>query len=89
MISSAAKLAAKENSSGKTALLAALTDGEDYELLFTLPANQAVSLHDQWKEKFSDLPLHCIGKITNQPGITLRDDKGVLPLNVKGYDHLN
>ncbi len=87
-ISRAAKKQAKANPT-KTATIAALTDGEDYELLFTLPANQAVTLHDQWKEKFPDLPLHCIGKITNQPGITLRDDKGVLPLNVKGYDHLN
>jgi thiamine-monophosphate kinase len=87
-ISHAAKKQAKANPA-KTATIAALTDGEDYELLFTLPANQAVPLHDQWKKKFPDLPLHCIGKITNQPGITLRDDKGVLPLNVKGYDHLN
>ncbi len=87
-ISRAAKKQAKANPA-KTATIAALTDGEDYELLFTLPANQAVPLHDQWKKKFPDLPLHCIGKITNQPGITLRDDKGVLPLNVKGYDHLN
>ena len=87
-ISRAAKKQAKANPA-KTATIAALTDGEDYELLFTLPANQAIPLHDQWKEKFPDLPLHCIGKITNQPGITLRDDKGVLPLNVKGYDHLN
>ncbi len=87
-ISHAASEQAKVNPA-KTATIAALTDGEDYELLFTLPAKQAVSLHDQWKEKFPDLPLHCIGKITNQPGITLRDDKGVLPLNVKGYDHLN
>ncbi len=87
-ISRAAKKQAKANPT-KTATIAALTDGEDYELLFTLPANQAVPLHDQWKKKFPDLPLHCIGKITNQPGITLRDDKGVLPLNVKGYDHLN
>ena len=88
-ISRAAREQAKTNPSGKTPILAALTDGEDYELFFTLPANQAVSLHDQWKEKFPDLPLHCIGKITDQPGITLRDKKGVLPLNVKGYDHLN
>jgi len=87
-ISRAAKKQAKANPA-KTATIAALTDGEDYELLFTLPANQAVPLHDQWKKIFPDLPLHCIGKITNQPGITLRDDKGVLPLNVKGYDHLN
>jgi len=87
-ISRAAREQAKANPP-KTATIAALTDGEDYELLFTLPPKQAVPLHDQWKEKFPDLPLHCIGKITGKPGITLRDENGVLPLNVKGYDHLN
>jgi thiamine-monophosphate kinase len=87
-ISHAAKLHAKETPLGKTALLAALTDGEDYELLFTLPAENAVKLHDAWKEKFPDLSLKCIGKITGEPGIILRDEKGIHPLNVHGYDHL-
>ena len=87
-VSHAAKLRAKETSSGKTALLAALTDGEDYELLFTLPVEDAVKLHDTWKEKFPDLSLKCIGKITGEPGIILRDEKGIHPLNVHGYDHL-
>ena len=73
---------------GKTALLAALTDGEDYELLFTLPAGDAVKLHDAWKDKFPDLSLKCIGKITGEPGIILRDEKGIHPLNIHGYDHL-
>jgi len=87
-VSRAAKLRAKKTPSGKTALLAALTDGEDYELLFTLPAEDAVKLHDAWKEKFPDLSLKCIGKITGEPGVILRDEKGNHPLNVHGYDHL-
>ena len=87
-ISHAAKLRAKETPLDKTALLAALTDGEDYELLFTLPAGDAVKLHDAWKDKFSDLSLKCIGKITGEPGIILRDNKGIHPLSVYGYDHL-
>ena len=87
-VSRAAKLRAKDAPSGKTALLAALTDGEDYELLFTLPTKDAVKLHDAWKEKFPDLSLKCIGKITGEPGIILRDEKGIHPLNVHGYDHL-
>jgi len=87
-ISHAAKLRAKETPLGKTALLAALTDGEDYELLFTLPAGDAVKLHDAWKDKFPDLSLKCIGKITGEPGIILRDEKGIHPLNIHGYDHL-
>mgnify|MGYP001166406201 FL=1 len=87
-VSRAAKLHAKANPSGKNSLLAALTDGEDYELLFTLPGEEAVKLHDGWKEKFPDLSLKCIGKITGEPGIILRDKKGIHPLNVHGYDHL-
>ena len=87
-ISKAAKEYSRANPSGKTPLLAALTDGEDYELLFTLPAKQAVSLHDEWKQSFQELPLKCIGKITRKPGISLRDENGAHSLNVKGYDHL-
>ena len=84
----AAKERARDNPSGKTALLAALTDGEDYELLFTVSSKDAVPLLDGWKSAFPETPLHCIGKITDQPGITLRDDKGVKPLTLHGYDHL-
>ena len=84
----AAKERARDNPSGKTALLAALTDGEDYELLFTVSPKDAVPLLDGWKAAFPETPLHCIGKITDQPGIALRDDKGVKPLTLHGYDHL-
>ena len=86
-ISREAKLAAREKSSGKPALLAALTDGEDFELLFTLAAKSAVPLLDAWKKQFPDLPLTCIGKITTQPGLRLRDQQGVRELGVKGYEH--
>lgn len=84
----AAKEQARDNPSGKTALLAALTDGEDYELLFTVSSKDAVPLLDGWKSAFPETPLHCIGKITDQPGIALRNDKGVKPLTLHGYDHL-
>ena len=84
----AAKERARDNPSGKTALLAALTDGEDYELLFTVSSKDAVPLLDGWKSAFPETPLHCIGKITDQPGIALRNDKGVKPLTLHGYDHL-
>ena len=86
-ISREAKLAARKKSSGKPALLAALTDGEDFELLFTLAAKSAVPLLDAWKKQFPDLPLTCIGKITTQPGLRLRDQQGVRELGVKGYEH--
>jgi thiamine-monophosphate kinase len=86
-ISREAKLKARADSSAKPPLLAALTDGEDFELLFTLPAKQAVAMADAWKVQFPDLPLTCIGRITKEPGLRLRDKQGVRALNVHGYTH--
>jgi thiamine-monophosphate kinase len=86
-ISRAAKLAARAGASKKTALLAALTDGEDFELLFTVASRDAVPLHDAWKLQFPGLPLTCIGKITASEGIHIRDKEGVRPLTAHGYEH--
>jgi thiamine-monophosphate kinase len=86
-ISRAAKLHARSESSAKPPLLAALTDGEDFELLFALASKDAVKLLDSWKKKFPDTKLSCIGKITAGPGIQLRDKQGVKPLFVHGYTH--
>ena len=86
-ISRAAKLAAKTSSTAKTPLAAALTDGEDFELLFALPAAEAVPALDAWKNQFPEIRLTCIGKITSQPGITLRDKHGARPLTAHGYVH--
>jgi len=86
-ISREAKLAARKESSSKPPLLAALTDGEDFELLFTVSSKDAVPLVDAWKKKFPGLPLSCIGKITAEPGLRIRDKQGVRALNVHGYTH--
>lgn len=86
-ISRAAKLASRVESAARTPLLAALTDGEDFELLFTVSAKDAVPLLDAWKQQFPKLPLTCIGKITAGEGITLRDKTGARPLTAKGYEH--
>jgi thiamine-monophosphate kinase len=57
---------------------AALTDGEDFELLFTVAAGDAVKLLDAWKKQFPKLKLSCIGKINRgRTGVTLRDKDGV------------
>lgn len=72
---------------GKTPLLAALSDGEDYELLFTVASRDAVPLLDAWKKEFPELPLTCIGKITASEGVHIRDKEGVQPLSVHGYEH--
>jgi thiamine-monophosphate kinase len=86
-ISRAAKLAARAASSAKPALFAALTDGEDFELLFTVAGREAVPLLDAWKKEFPKLALTCIGKITDRDGITLRDKQGARPLTLHGYEH--
>jgi thiamine-monophosphate kinase len=86
-VSRAAKLAAKASSSAKPALVAALTDGEDFELLFTVASRDAVPVLDAWKRQFPKVPLTCIGKIVQSEGITLRDKQGSRPLNAHGYVH--
>ena len=86
-ISRAAKLQAKAESSAKPPLLAALTDGEDFELLFTVASRDAVRLLDAWKKQFPDAPLACIGKITAEPGVKLRDKDGLKPMPTHGYVH--
>jgi thiamine-monophosphate kinase len=86
-ISRAAKLASKAESSAKPPLLAALTDGEDFELLFTVAARYAVPLLDAWKIQFPKPKLTCIGKITAGEGITLRDKSGARPFSAHGYEH--
>jgi thiamine-monophosphate kinase len=86
-ISRAARLLGRAESSTKPPLLAALTDGEDFELLFTIASREAVPLLDAWRKRFPGLPLTCIGKITAEPGLTLRDKEGARPLTAHGYTH--
>jgi len=86
-ISREARLAAKAGAGAKPALLAALTDGEDFELLFTVASHDAVPLLDAWRTQFPRLPLTCIGKVTAGEGITIRDKNGTRPLTAHGYAH--
>ncbi len=86
-VSRAAKLRARANLSDKPPLLAALTDGEDFELLFTVPGSSAVAALDGWKKSFPATRLSCVGKITAEPGLRIRDEQGVKPLNAHGYTH--
>jgi thiamine-monophosphate kinase len=71
----------------KPAFVAALTEGEDFELLFTVVGADAVKLLDAWKKQFPKLRLSCIGKITADEGITIRDKTGAQPLTAHGYVH--
>jgi thiamine-monophosphate kinase len=84
-ISREAKLQAKAQS--KPPLQAALGDGEDFELLFTMGKGRAVALLDEWKKQFPKLRLSCIGRITAEGGLKLRDKTGLHSLETHGYVH--
>ena len=86
-ISREARRRAKATIGAKPALLAALTDGEDFELLFTVASRDAVPLLDAWKAQFPKVRLTCIGKIKEGEGVTIRDRDGVRPLTAHGYVH--
>lgn len=86
-VSRTAKLRAREESSAKPALLAALTDGEDFELLFTVAPGDAVTVKDAWAKRFPDLKLTCVGRIVAQPGLKIVTEHGVRELTEHGYTH--
>ncbi len=88
-ISREARRPAKPDPAAKPPLLSALTDGEDFELLFSVAARDAVPVLDAWRKKFPNLPLTCIGKITAGEGITIRDKQGVRLLAAHGYVHFS
>jgi thiamine-monophosphate kinase len=85
-ISSAARAVAE--AVGARALDWALFGGEDYELLFTAPADQAAELARRVQEE-TGTPLTVIGEIVPaEEGMTiLREDGSIVPLNRGGWDH--
>ena len=86
-VSRAAKAQSRGETSRKPPLLAALTDGEDFELVFTVASRDAVPLLDAWRKELSSVRLTCIGKITAGEEITLRDKHTVQRLAAHGYEH--
>lgn len=63
-----------EDLSPSKAIARAMQDGEDYELLFTLPKKQWLPLKKAWQKKFR-IPLTTIGIVRTQTyGIQLKDD---------------
>lgn len=85
-LSRTVRLAARHNPD--QALKAALTDGEDYELLFAVTAADAVPLMDRWKDRFPATRLSCIGRVTSESTVTLRGARGRQTLPLHGYVHL-
>ncbi len=75
-----------EAARGKDPLGAALNDGEDFELLFTLAPRQCRRLLDAWDRS---VPITLIGEITETPKVRIRRPDGrVCRLPAGGYDHL-
>jgi thiamine-monophosphate kinase len=65
---------------------AALNEGEDFELLFTLAPDQWEKLRLAWKDR---LPLTAVGRITDSGHMQIRKPDGQIePLEPGGYDHL-
>ena len=59
----------------------ALSDGEDFELLFALAPRDAVKLERAWKKNFPHLPLTRIGELTAHAALSTQHSSN------DGYDH--
>ena len=82
-----ARLRARESDAAKPPLIAALTDGEDYELCFTLGQGNAVALLDQFRKAFPDTPISCIGRIIEEPGLKIKQKDGTKEFATRGFVH--
>lgn len=86
-ISRDARIRARRGDAAKPPLLAALTDGEDFELLFTVASRDAVPLLDAWRARFPGTRLTCVGRITSEPGLRLNDGRHSREWSAPGYTH--
>jgi thiamine-monophosphate kinase len=67
-------------------LAAALNEGEDFELLFTLAPDEWDKLHRRWNEP---VPITRLGTIMNTGRMEIKMSDGrVVDLKPGGYDHL-
>jgi len=66
----------------------ALSGGEDYELLFTVPHSRMPGLYSLMREVGT--PFAVIGSVTETKGLSVVDNEGnELPLRKKGFDHFS
>ena len=80
--------AARDLDDGRAPWHHALTDGEDFELLFTVPAGRRSAFESSWKDTFR-LPCTAIGRVNARKNrLTIRDEKGRVSLwGAQGYEH--
>jgi thiamine-monophosphate kinase len=64
----------------------AISDGEDYELLFAVPQEVAPTLEERWSKKFPMLLLTQIGWLT-EPSTRKLNAAGFDQATTSGYDH--
>ena len=64
----------------------AISDGEDYELLFAVPPGITPALEERWVKKFPTLALTQIGRLT-EPKLQRRNASGFDQVPDPGYDH--
>ena len=77
-------------SDSRSLLEHALTDGDDYELLFTVPADRVEAFTSAWAQQF-ELTCTCIGFATEaDSGVELQVSKDEhIPLSATGYEHFS
>ncbi|MBC8462059.1 MAG: thiamine-phosphate kinase [Deltaproteobacteria bacterium] len=67
----------------------ALSGGEDYQLLFTVPREDAGQFETIFQENSSS-PIYCLGEITGEEGIKIVRPGGVREeVKVEGFDHFS
>ena len=86
LVEASALLLSQEAKVQADPLAAALNEGEDFELLFTLAPDSWDRLHRQWNDP---VPITAVGRITDTGRMEIRMPDGkVLDLKPGGYDHL-
>jgi thiamine-monophosphate kinase len=76
----------EEAQKSENPLISALNDGEDFELLFTLPQNECDMLLEKWAWQ---VPITKIGEITDTEKMQIKMPDGrIKDLQPGGYDHL-
>lgn len=82
---------AKQTCPSRQALEQALSDGEDFELLFTAPPRKKILLEKSWRRKFPKVSLAWIGRIEGKKPLIRWVLKGkVIPapkLSKQGFTH--
>jgi len=72
---------------GRSPLQHALSDGEDFELLFTVPAGKADLFIRSWRSRFR-LRCTAIGRmVAGRPGVVLVTPSGRSVVAATGYEH--